>query len=157
MLYLNDFSWICISVITFLSLLSTKTERALIGFSFAPKVINYTLWKAWGEKTGYSEHEAIIALREIFIGLQEKIRRWFVSISLYVVYNIAFFILFWYGNEKLDLLSYNRRIFKPCTMWVIRNILLLIHSIVWGNNWEIRYWKTVSSNAISFLTTSEKS
>lgn len=38
---------------------------------------------------------------------------------------------------------------------VIPNILLLIHSIVWGNNWEIRYWKTLSSNAISFFTISE--
>ena len=40
---------------------------------------------------------------------------------------------------------------RPCMMWVIRNILLIIRSIVWGNNGEISYGKRPSSNAILFL------
>ena len=34
---------------------------------------------------------------------------------------------------------------------IIRNILLIIRSIVWGNNGEMRYGKRPSSKAISFL------
>ena len=94
--FLNDFSWICIEVIIFLSLLSTKTERALIGFPFARKIINYTLWEAWGEKTGYSEQEAIIAINDIYIGREAKIRPGFVSISVCVVCHIAYYFVLFY-------------------------------------------------------------
>lgn len=66
MAYSEQFLWICMKVITLLSLLSTTTERVLIGFPFALKIINYTLWKTWGEKANDIEQEAIKAHNDIY-------------------------------------------------------------------------------------------